>query len=250
MKIFLAVFYDFLKEMVFFLRINNMGTIIERARAPDSSEDLIPTRASLLSRLKDWNDQESWRTFFDTYWKLIYSVAIKTGLTDAEAQDVVQEILICVSKTMPGFKYRASNRSFKGWLLQLTAWRIQDHVRLRDEGIEIVRPFNPTPTKTGSIRGVADPAGPELERLWDEEWDNNLVEVALARVKQQVSAKQYQIFDFYVLKNLPMGRVKRALGVSSASIYLAKHRINSLIKAEIVKLESNANKAAAAKRKE
>src|SRR5262245_37419305 len=49
----------------------------------------IPTRQSLLVRLKDWDDSTSWKDFFDTYWKLIYGVARKAGLTDAEAQDVV-----------------------------------------------------------------------------------------------------------------------------------------------------------------
>ena len=48
-------------------------------------EDSIPTRYSLLSRLQDREDQDSWKDFFDTYWRLIYSFAIKSGLTDAEA---------------------------------------------------------------------------------------------------------------------------------------------------------------------
>jgi hypothetical protein len=39
--------------------------------------DSIPTRQSLLNRLKDWGDQSSWQDFFDTYWQLIYNVAIK-----------------------------------------------------------------------------------------------------------------------------------------------------------------------------
>jgi len=42
--------------------------------------ELLPTRYSLLSRLQNWEDQESWRVFFDTYWRLIYSVALKSGL--------------------------------------------------------------------------------------------------------------------------------------------------------------------------
>jgi RNA polymerase sigma-70 factor (ECF subfamily) len=238
MKIYFEGSYDFLKEPGLFLRINNVGTVIEIVRAEDSTDDLIPTRASLLTRLKDWNDQESWRIFFDTYWKLIYKTAIKTGLTDAEAQDVVQETLICVSKAMPGFKYQASKRSFKGWLLRLTAWRINDHIRLRNGDGAVVRPFNPDPARTGTVDRIADPAGPEIEMLWDEEWDNNLVEVALSRVKQQVNPKQFQIFDFYVIKKWPLGRVKKALGVSRATIYLAKHRINGMIKDEIAKLQS------------
>ena len=238
LKIFFEDLYDFLKEVGLFLRINNMDTVVERVRDADLTEEFIPTRESLLSRLKDWNDQESWRTFFDTYWKLIYKTAIKTGLTDAEAQDVVQETLICVSKAMPDFKYRDSKRSFKGWLLRLTAWRINDHVRLRNGEDEMVRPFNPNPPRTATVDRVADPAGPEIETLWNEEWDNNLVEVALSRVKRQVNPKQYQIFDFYVVKQWPLGRVKKALGVSRASIYLAKHRINGMIKDEIANLRS------------
>jgi RNA polymerase sigma-70 factor (ECF subfamily) len=58
-----------------------------------NDEELIPTRATLLDRMKDWKDQSSWQEFFDTYWKLIYGVARKGGLSDAEAQDVVQETI-------------------------------------------------------------------------------------------------------------------------------------------------------------
>ena len=49
------------------------------------------TRASLLNRLKNWQDQASWQEFFDTYWKLIFATARSAGLADDEAQDVVQE---------------------------------------------------------------------------------------------------------------------------------------------------------------
>src|SRR5882757_5840711 len=86
--------------------------------------ELIPTRQSLLSRLKDWNDQESWKVFFDTYWRLIYGAALKAGLNDAEAQDVVQETVVSVLKSMGSFDYNTEKGSFKGWLLRLTSWRI------------------------------------------------------------------------------------------------------------------------------
>src|SRR5882672_375357 len=63
--------------------------------------ELIPTRATLIQRLKNWRDQSSWQDFFDTYWHLIYGVAVKRGLTQSEAQDVVQETMISVAKHMP-----------------------------------------------------------------------------------------------------------------------------------------------------
>ena len=94
-------------------------------------DELIPTRATLIQRLKNWQDQSSWQDFFDTYWKLIYGTAIKSGLTATEAQDVVQETMISVAKHMPAFKYDPAIGSFKTWLLNMTRWRITDQLRKR-----------------------------------------------------------------------------------------------------------------------
>src|SRR5258708_3030537 len=99
--------------------------------------ELIPTRQSLLSRLKDWDDQDSWNVFFDTYWKLIYNDALEGGIRDAGAEDVVEETVVSVLKNMPGFDYNSEKGSFKGWLVRLTSWRIVDQLRKRQKGIEI-----------------------------------------------------------------------------------------------------------------
>src|SRR5438132_294694 len=97
----------------------------------DLVEDSLPTRHSLLSRLKNWDDSESWSDFFNTYWRLIFNFACKAGLTEAEAQDVVQQTVIEVSQKIREFKYDPKRGSFKTWLLQLTRWRIQDQFRKR-----------------------------------------------------------------------------------------------------------------------
>src|SRR5208282_6165191 len=86
---------------------------------------------TLLSRLEDRGDQDSWKDFFDTYWRLIYSVAVKSGLTEAEAQDVVQETIISVAKDIHKFKRDRTLGSFKGWLRNLIRWRIADELRKR-----------------------------------------------------------------------------------------------------------------------
>src|SRR5882724_5301151 len=108
----------------FFARIGSFFTsksgMSQTMRLP--TEDFIPTRYSLLSRLQNWDDQESWKNFFDTYWRLIYSIALKSGLTEAEAQDVVQETIICVAKDINKFKRDRQFGSFKGWLRNLTRW--------------------------------------------------------------------------------------------------------------------------------
>src|SRR6266404_6978520 len=99
--------------------------------AMNNANELIPTRRTLLSRLKNWNDHDSWKVFFDTYWKLIYNAAIRAGLTDAEAQDVVQDTVISVSKSLAAGDYDPTRSSFKTWLMRLTGWRILGQLRKR-----------------------------------------------------------------------------------------------------------------------
>src|SRR5437762_9616110 len=95
---------------------------------------LLATRRSLVDRLANWDDRERWQQFFDTYWKLIYSAARKSDLTDAEAQEVVQETVITVAKNIDKLKYDPAIGSIKGWLLQITRWRIADQFRKREPG--------------------------------------------------------------------------------------------------------------------
>jgi RNA polymerase sigma-70 factor (ECF subfamily) len=188
-------------------------------------EWLIPTRATLLSRLKNWSDQESWNTFFETYWRLIYSAAIKAGLSKEDAEDVVQETVIAVCRSMPDFKYEAG--SFKGWLLQLTRWRIGDQLRKR--GPE--EPLSGTELPEWQV--------PALDAIWDEEWDRNLINAALERLKRRVSPRQFQIFDLHVLQKVPVAKVRSALHVTSGAVYLAKHRLCGLLKKEMARLEKH-----------
>src|SRR5262245_13742140 len=99
------------------------------------SDSFTGTRLSLLTRLKNWDDSEGWREFFDTYGKPIYRFAIKSGLSDAESQDVVQETLLAVAKQMPGFRYDPSKGSFRRWLFNQTRWRIADAFRKRQRTV-------------------------------------------------------------------------------------------------------------------
>src|SRR5512140_92729 len=116
---------------------------------------LLATRRSLVERLADWGDRKRWQEFFDTYWKLIYAAARKSGLADAEAQEVVQETVITVAKNIDRLKYDPAVGSFKGWLLQITRWRIADQFRKREpEGVK--RPHLQDDSFTATIDRVPD----------------------------------------------------------------------------------------------
>lgn len=193
--------------------------------------ELIPTRATLISRLKNWQDQSSWQDFFDTYWKLIYGVALQGGLTPVEAEEVVQETIISVAKHMPTFKYDPAIGTFKAWLLTMTRWRILDQLRKRGPQV-IYDESDEDPDLAPESEVIM-----QFEQLWDSEWEKHLAAAALDRVKKRADPRQYQIFDFYVNKEWEPERVAKAFDLPVTQVYLAKNRIMELIKKEVERLK-------------
>lgn len=198
------------------------------------------TRKSLIERLHDWEDQKSWDEFYQTYWRLIYSVALKAGLRSEEAFDAVQETILCIAKQQKEGKYDPKQGSFKAWLMNMTRWRITDQFRKRkkDTAMSASFPSDDPSRRTATLERFADPDGNELEKVWDAEWAKNLTDRALDKVKGRVSPKQFQIFDCYVVKSWPAMKVVKELDVSIAQVYLAKHRVGGLLRKEIQGLEN------------
>jgi RNA polymerase sigma-70 factor (ECF subfamily) len=208
---------------------------------PSNVEELIPTRDSLLSRLKDRGDDESWRDFFNTYWKLVYGVALKAGLTEQEAEEVVQETVITVARRIPEFKYDPAVCSFKTWLLNLTRWRIVDQLRKRRPSGAANRFRSDATARTATVECVADPASLNLDAVWDQEWEHQILEAAIQRVKRKVNPEHYQVFHLCVFKEWPVKKVTSELNVSAAQVYLARHRVGALLKKEVKAMEKRMN---------
>ena len=196
----------------------------------------IETRASLLGRLKNWEDAESWEDFTRIYWRLIYGVARKSGLADAEARDVVQETLLGVAKKIHEFESNSARGSFKGWLLNLTRWRIADHFRRRPPAPADSRDRSAPDDRTATVERVADPS--QIDALWEAEWKRNLLETAMTRMCRRLNPKHAQIFDLYAVRRWTAARVARELGVNVVQVYLVNHRLTRLLKAEVAYLHT------------
>jgi RNA polymerase sigma factor (sigma-70 family) len=218
-------------------------SMAESEKEKDEERDAIlvqgyaKTRKSLIARLENWEDQRTWDEFYQTYWRLIYAVAVKAGLRQDEAFDCVQETILSIAKQSKKNLYDPEQGSFKTWLMNMTRWRINDQFRKRKKDTAMVAGEWEDDRKTAVIDRVEDPNGDVLSRLWEVEWKKNVADAALARVKTQVSPKQYQIFDCYVIKGWDADRVKDQLNVSMAQVYLAKHRVGSVLKRELAKLQ-------------
>ena len=141
----------------------------------------------------------------------------RQGLTRLEAQDVVQETMLAVARNMPAFKYDPALGSFKSWLLNMTRWRIRDQFRKRMPLEEDRKPAT-SQTATGDKDDEAEgeaaiPTSSDLDKIWDAEWENNLLEAAIAKAKRHLDPQQYQIFDFCVNKEWPPEKVAMTFSI-------------------------------------
>jgi len=195
---------------------------------------VIRTRATLLERMKDLNDQASWQEFFDIYWKLIYGVARKAGLSDAEAQDVVQETLSAVAKNMPGFTYNPAIGTFKAWLLTLTRWRIVDQFRKRGP---LISHLPDTSTRTDTIERIPDEHSLDWDAIWEADWQKSLLDAAMTHVQRRLDPQKFQIFDLYVNREWPPEKVAQTFNVTVDQVYLVKNRVTEQLREEFRRLE-------------
>ena len=200
---------------------------------PTSSQH---TRASLLRRVRDWDDAASWDEFHRLYRKLIYGLARRSGLAHADAEDVTQDVFTRVAQTIHSFESDPARGTFRGWLMNLTRWRIADKFAARPKG-EQLSGGSRDATATGGTGTLERLPAPEaIDASWDAEWQAHLLDAACERLARRTKPGHFQIFDLYVRQGRPVEQVARELRTNAATIYWVASRLKRQCKAEATKL--------------
>ena len=189
----------------------------------------IPTRSTLLARLRNWRDEENWKLFVQLYERLIRNLALKSGLTTDEADEVTQETVIEIAVRITTFKYDRKKGSFKAWLYQLTRWRIKDQLRKRQlhlVSLDAVRP---------GVEQLDSAFAPPHE--WEAEWQAVAIKTALGMLKHSLSPKHFQVLQLLVEQQRAVRDVAKIMGMSRNQVYLMKFRGLMRLKSCIRRLE-------------
>ena len=216
-------------------------------RATQSGESGDPsrqaTRSSLLMRVRDWADERSWREFHQRYHRLILAMALQSGLTRAEAEDVIQETLLSIAKKMPGFVYDREVGSFERWIRAVTRHRILDQFRKRQPGEgDPEALLNPVETVEGEVLPEALTHEPALlddggwDAAWDAAWQTTVLEAAIQKLRFRSRPEHFQIFHYSFVKEMGAPAVSRMLGVGLAQVYVVRHRLMRELKDEVARL--------------
>jgi RNA polymerase sigma factor (sigma-70 family) len=201
-------------------------------------KDLVPTRRSLLSRVKNWEDHKSWDDFYQIYRPLVRDTALKAGLTETEADDASQETLLAVAKAIRDFKYDREKCTFRTWLYSIARRQVANQFRKRLGKGRVLEPLAGDNRESSLVDDIPDPASEVLNETWEREWEENLKEAAIKRVQNRVSPAQFQVFEYHALQGHSVLHTARALGISPARVYLAKHRILNQVRAELKVLKA------------
>lgn len=202
----------------------------------------LVTRASLLFRLRDWNDTTSWSEFDRLYRRLVHSMACRAGLTRDEADDIVQDVFKHVAEKIADFESRDRRGAFRNWLKTQTAWRITDKFRQRrrDRYGTLSGEAPAAPEATRTHEPLPDPSTFEVtDEVWESDWELHVLEAAMDRLARRVPAKHFQAFDLYARQNWPVMRVARELDLHPATVYLIKHRLTRQLKSEVARLRAS-----------
>jgi RNA polymerase sigma-70 factor (ECF subfamily) len=202
-----------------------------------NDEESLRTSWTAVARLKNTDDQEVWNRFYDRYRPLIFGVAVKAGLQQEEAQEVVQETMLSVSRHIQEFVAEPARGSFRAWLLNMARWRIQDQLRKRLPVVASGGPPSDGTATTGTVERVPDGREVDLEGLCDAEWKDWLMEQALGELPLEVKAEHYQIFHLLAIEQKSIAEVAKIVGRNRAQIYLIKHRVANALKKIIRRLE-------------
>ena len=186
------------------------------------------TRASLILRLQDAEDVAAWEEFVGIYSPVIFRVAIGHGFQAADAENVVQEVLLAVARSVTQWLARTDRGSFRAWLLRIARNQAFDLINARATRTLGTDGRDAEQLMAG-LRAKAD-----LSSVLDFEYERAVFQWAADQVRDSVAEHTWQAFWFTRVEGLSVGETARKLNLRPGNIYFARSRVMARIK-ELVK---------------
>lgn len=192
-----------------------------------------PTRVSLLARIRDGQDADAWHEFVQIYGPVVYRFARNRGLQDADAADLMQDVLRSVARHAPRLEYDPRRGTFRGWLYTVTRNKLYNFLsgqkaRPRASGDE------ETQERLDTAPAPEPTDGPDAE--WEREYRRRLSARAMERVKDEFQPSTWQAFWLTAVEGKPAAEVGAALNTTPGAVYVAKSRVLARLRDEVKRL--------------
>jgi len=191
----------------------------------EKPRDEDATRPSLLMQLRDHADAEAWRTFTLLYAPLIYGYCRKSGLQDADAADVTQEVLEQVSRSICTFEYDPRKGRFRDWLRTVTRHKVCRFLERRQDGDVVI----------GAVPLEVVAEGP-ADAEWADDFHARVLEVALEQIRPRFERITWRAFERTWIGGDDPRSVASEVGLAIDQVYAAKSRVLKHLRAQILLL--------------
>lgn len=190
------------------------------------------TRASLLFRLRDSQDHAAWVEFVSLYEPVIYRLLRRHGLQDADARELLQELLLAVSRSIDRWDPAKERGSFRGWLQRVARNLVVNSIKQRSRRV----------TATGGTDAHALlnllPAASDPESVeFDLELRRALFQRAAEAVRNEVQPATWQAFWETAVVGTSPAEAARKLGMQVGAVRVAKCRVLSRLRAVLAEME-------------
>ena len=189
------------------------------------------TRASLLIRIRDPQDRLAWGQFVQLYAPLVHAYGMRRGLQDADAADLVQDVMRIVARSAGAFEYDRSRGSFRGWLLTVTRNELRKAAARRGK-----QAVGSGDTQMAGFL-AEQPEDRDDEDQWNREYRWSLFHWAAERVKPEFRENTWSAFWQTVIEGKPVEEVAKSLGITAGAVYIAKSRVTARIRQEVAAAE-------------
>jgi RNA polymerase sigma-70 factor (ECF subfamily) len=198
-------------------------------------EELPVTRASLLARLRDGGDAEAWREFVRLYAPVVYGFGRKRGLQDADAADLMQEVLRSVARAAGQLEYDPRRGTFRGWLYTVTRNKIFNFLDGRRRQVAGTG-------DSGNQQRLEEQPQRELDLAadWDREYERRLAKWAMERVQREFQPATWQAFWLTAVEGKSAAEAGGATGMSPGAVHVAKSRVLARLRREVQQLQQDA----------
>ena len=196
-------------------------------------KETLKTRPSLIEKLRDQDDSQSWERFYEIYSPLLFRFSQSLGMSASEAEDLVQETVISVSKSITNYRYEPAKCSFKSWLFMIVKRRLIDLRRSQFRRKNELHDSLDQPEGGIDQHKLIDSGNSTPgEELWDNDWEKFVRERAYEILKKTAKIEHLQIFDLSVNKDWDTDQISKFLEISKSRVYLILHRMRKTLKKE------------------
>ena len=187
------------------------------------------TSHSLIFRVKNPADGAAWTEFLGIYQPVVFRMARRRGLQDADAQDVMQQVFLSISKSIEGWVPGDLQPPFRAWLMTIARNAITKALTRR-----------PRDAATGSTSMVErldaqpDPQATTAEIL--AEARKELIRWATEQIRSEFSEATWNVFWRTAIEGVPIAEVAKSTGRSAGAVYVARYRVIARLKEKVLEV--------------